>query len=521
MPLESKCSECGRAYTLADDLLGKKVRCKGCGEVFTVAQVANEAPRVPKDISVRSGAPSASPAKKPVKEESLPPKRRPVDEDEDDRPRRRRDASRDDEDEDRPRPRARKKAKAGSSGTLVWILVGVGVFLMGIMMVVAVTFALMTGQAQVAKMPAIPPAPPPGIAPIAPAPNQADHGQVPVPPPQGGPPPVAQPPAIVNKVPQPPAPAGLYADFGNEEIAPADPGLPNTALRPRAEDSIYRLSNPRVGRPMGFGPPGNALMVDYEVLRRGKSSAGTLIVHGGDGRRSQVMLLAFGRQDRGTIEVSSFGPFAQFPQNAELYLVRTDSRYGVNMPTFKVSNSVTMGTMPITTKARNWTAEEIARLTAPPPNHTAANVHPKVGKDTEFVGDTQGGVKLRYVEPKGHLLGLDFRMGEWEKEKCFAGLTAVFSREQPPTILTKRVIAKEGYAVSGAEVYHERFAGGMKLHFQKLKADGSLDPKDAYTSDLFGEAASKTKTIGNDGSKILGINVQQGAIVNAIALVKE
>ncbi len=36
-------------------------------------------------------------------------------------------------------------------------------------------------------------------------------------------------------------------------------------------------------------------------------------------------------------------------------MVRGDARYGPQAPTFKVSNSVTMGVMPVTTKVRNWT----------------------------------------------------------------------------------------------------------------------------------------------------------------------
>jgi predicted Zn finger-like uncharacterized protein len=42
MPIETTCPHCDQTYSLADDLEGKKVRCKGCGKTFTVA---GEAPR--------------------------------------------------------------------------------------------------------------------------------------------------------------------------------------------------------------------------------------------------------------------------------------------------------------------------------------------------------------------------------------------------------------------------------------------------------------------------------------------
>jgi hypothetical protein len=36
MPIKTVCPECDRAYTLADAMEGKSVKCKGCGQAFTV-----------------------------------------------------------------------------------------------------------------------------------------------------------------------------------------------------------------------------------------------------------------------------------------------------------------------------------------------------------------------------------------------------------------------------------------------------------------------------------------------------
>jgi outer membrane protein assembly factor BamE (lipoprotein component of BamABCDE complex) len=43
MPIKTVCPECDRAYTLADTMEGKSVKCKGCGQTFTVEAVANGA----------------------------------------------------------------------------------------------------------------------------------------------------------------------------------------------------------------------------------------------------------------------------------------------------------------------------------------------------------------------------------------------------------------------------------------------------------------------------------------------
>ena len=265
-------------------------------------------------------------------------------------------------------------------------------------------------------------------------------------------------------------------------------------------------------------------MIDYEIVRRGKHTGSTLVVHSGDGRRQSVHLMFFGpQQDRGTFELKTFGgPFGGFPKNAELYMTNSDHRYGVHSPTFKVSNSVVLGNMPTQTRARNWTGLEIARYTKDPPNHTAANVHPNVGKDTEFVGDTKSGVGMRYVEPGGNLLGLEYRLLEWEKEQRVAGLTAVFKRDQEATPGLTRVMAKDGYAVGGIEVHAQKFVDAVRLRFMKVRPDGGLDRTDSYTSEWFGHPGDGApKALAGDGGKVLGIHLRQGVVIDGLALVTD
>jgi hypothetical protein len=478
MSVQVHCSSCERGYTIPDDLIGKKIRCKGCQAVFLAQPLTPDETRPARSLpreAIQADVPKLCSRSRDFDEE-----------DEDNRPRR--------------RPRIKRPVR--NQSTAVWItaivcgllalVCGLGllwVLLRSEQREAAVQEAIAQRAAQNAR----------GNRPAIPPPNLPDNEPMPI------------------KVAAEPEPAGLYGDQGGDPIAPADPHLPNTAMRARAEDSFYRLSNPRVGQP-NFGP-GQALLIDYEVTRRGKHNGGSLVIHGGDGRRTNVALIIFGQQDRGTLEVKTFGPFHSFPQNAELYLVRGDGRYGPKSPTFKVSNSVLMGVMPVTTKARNWTNEEIDLYTKDPPNYTAANVHTGIGRDTPLVGDSKGGVALRYVEPKGRMLGLEFRLGEWENEKCVGGLTAVFTRDQPVT-LPNRVLAKEGYAVAGAQVHAGKYVDGIKLLFQRVKDDGTFNPADSYASDWIGYAgAGQPQNLANDGRDIIGILIRQGAILNGFALV--
>src|SRR5579884_351719 len=49
MPITVHCSDCGASFTLADSLIGKRVRCKTCASVIPVGEPTERppAPRVP------------------------------------------------------------------------------------------------------------------------------------------------------------------------------------------------------------------------------------------------------------------------------------------------------------------------------------------------------------------------------------------------------------------------------------------------------------------------------------------
>ncbi len=89
MAIRADCPECRRSYNLADELLGKTIRCKGCSHVFVVEERPAEGPDelVAEAIASepRRARPTSrvAPARSRDREEEEPPRRRPRDEDED------------------------------------------------------------------------------------------------------------------------------------------------------------------------------------------------------------------------------------------------------------------------------------------------------------------------------------------------------------------------------------------------------------------------------------------------------
>jgi serine/threonine protein kinase len=154
------------------------------------------------------------------------------------------------------------------------------------------------------------------------------------------------------------------------------------------------------------------------------------------------------------------------------------------------------------------------------PNYMTPNVHPTVGEDLPPL--PAGGLRdLRFVEPDGRLLGLEYHMGSWAGEKRIGGLVPVFSLDQPQS-KPSRELARPGYAVAGAEVYFERelYVYAIRLLFRRVKPDGSLDAADAYAGEWIGTPrAGAPRTLANDGHRVIGIRLQHGLVIDRFALV--
>lgn len=315
--------------------------------------------------------------------------------------------------------------------------------------------------------------------------------------------------------------SALYsAQTGGEQFAP-ESSPPSTPLRARKADTFFRLSNPRF-EPVGK-QPFPYLAVDYERVSEGSYNGQALIVRDARGH-DQTVLLAGPFDRAGVIEINvGFGaPGTSPPKDAEFYMTRQERRYGGEfLPTFKVSNSVVMGTtkFPVTL-ARNWTTAEVEKLRQPPPEGPKPNAHPDVGEDTKFVGDENGG-SFRYAEAGKPVIGVEFWAGAWDNEPCLARLIPVHESKQPTEPATKRIMAKSGYAVGGMTVRSKRYVNAVRVAFMKLKPDGGLDPADKYASEWLGPDVEETKEteLGGDGRAVVGLHCRQGAILNAMALV--
>jgi hypothetical protein len=151
-----------------------------------------------------------------------------------------------------------------------------------------------------------------------------------------------------------------------------------------------------------------------------------------------------------------------------------------------------------------------------PDSKTPSNA---VREDTALVGP-KGPIMKRRIDGDRGMIGLEYRLGEWAGEKCIADLVPIHDRDKDGNS-PMREIAKDGYAVAGAEVHLTKEIDGIKLIYAKVKSDGSLDLKDSYSGALIGYKGRKSEVLANDGRKVLGIYLRRGAVVDALTLVVE
>jgi len=375
-----------------------------------------------------------------------------------------------------------------------------------------------------------------------------------------------------SKTPSGPVDPKLYGSTSDEKTIPPDDAPKITPLRSRSVDTIIKLSKPRneVIKEAAATGPGKmpkkganpnpngtpVISVDYEVVSE-KAMGGdlSLILRTADGQDATVSI---GKLEKRAGKISlkvadapwRKGPFAKgpplkgpgekdkppsaddLPQNFEMYLVRNETRYGKdNIRSFKVSNSVIMGeTKFAITEARDWTPLEGSIFAKPPVEPPKPGLSQGIGEDTKFVGKApapNGPFRLRYVDPKQPLIGVDLTVGFWPiaggREDCLSNLTPIFNRDYPDMGMT-RVLAKPGYAVGAITVKANNFVNSIQITFMKLKADNSgLDSSDSYTSPWQGpqvDGGKETK-LGGDGRKVIGVFLNKGAILDGLALVMD
>jgi hypothetical protein len=155
MPVTIACPNCDDRHAAPDDIEGKKVRCKKCGETFRARPVEEDvgddrpAGRAAKSASKSRSRPAADDADedaRPSRRTGKASRRREDDDEPDrdegeDRPRRR---SRDEDDEaDEPRPRKKKGKKAKKAGRPVVLFISIGV---GVLVLILLFVGIFSGD---------------------------------------------------------------------------------------------------------------------------------------------------------------------------------------------------------------------------------------------------------------------------------------------------------------------------------------------------------------------------------------
>ncbi len=211
MPIRVSCTHCRAAFNLADDMLGKKVRCRDCSEIFTVTQLRKGERREDDDDAPRRRITTESRRPKPATRPS------------------RRDRDAEDDNDRSARP------AAASNGTLLVVLacVGGGVLLLGL------AGLLIVALKPKGPAPAVAKGPPPVIAqpnpnPVNPNPNPINPNPInpnPRPRPNPNPNPVNPPPK--KPPPQPVAWQGAVDPPAQPSKEPGNPmqtiAAPNSA----------------------------------------------------------------------------------------------------------------------------------------------------------------------------------------------------------------------------------------------------------------------------------------------------
>jgi hypothetical protein len=179
MPEIIACPDCDKKLRVPDGLLGKKVRCPGCGGMFLATAGGVTGPVTDEPPSPQARRPARPSRSEAIEEKPRAPARRPSapprdDEDEDDRPRsrrreeeeededhprRREPYDEDEEDEDTPRPRSKRegwrKVRLGINLIIIsiWVILGLvvvsmcGGVLIGVTGAASMSSARTSGQA--------------------------------------------------------------------------------------------------------------------------------------------------------------------------------------------------------------------------------------------------------------------------------------------------------------------------------------------------------------------------------------
>jgi hypothetical protein len=160
--------------------------------------------------------------------------------------------------------------------------------------------------------------------------------------------------------------------------------------------------------------------------------------------------------------------------------------------------------------------EQIVALAVPPSGRSPA----EAGRPTELLGGNGGGPFHQVAPSSGLLLGVHYKLSEWDRQQVVNSLRGVFDGDGGPQDQEQTVAAPEGYAVGGLIVDADKYVNAVQLVFLRVKPDGALDPADSHTSELIGTPTGRpTRTLAGDGTKVIGLHGRKGLIVDSVGLV--
>lgn len=137
-----------------------------------------------------------------------------------------------------------------------------------------------------------------------------------------------------------------------------------------------------------------------------------------------------------------------------------------------------------------------------------------------FLAGGSGGTPFTRISPSGEpVIGLRYRLAEWEDRERVGEIEPLFNREPDPGS-GEVLVARDGYAVGLIHVDAEEFVDALAIVFMRLTPEGRLDPSDSYKSDWIGTPTGKpVQTLGSTGAKVVGICGRGAAILDAVGLV--
>jgi hypothetical protein len=141
-------------------------------------------------------------------------------------------------------------------------------------------------------------------------------------------------------------------------------------------------------------------------------------------------------------------------------------------------------------------------------------------------GNTTSGKQFRYVDTKETIpYALHIISAKVNGKTVIREVNGQWDRTQPGNANTL-ISAPVGYVVGGLNVDASgSFLDAVQVIFIAQRANGTLNPKDTYTSAWVGYANAKPEihTLGGKGERIIGITGYKGPgnVVTALGLVQE